>query len=172
LGVGEVGEYCQKAPFIISGYYKRPDLNKAKWDQDGFFHSGDACYVDENGLYHFSTRLKDIIVRGGVNISAEEVEYILYRNPKVVNVAVVGMPDEILGERCCAFLELKPGESISLEEVQAFMDQSNVAKYKWPERVEIIDQLPRTPTGKVLKYVLRRDIRERMGGEVERSSLR
>ncbi len=165
LGVGEVGEYCQKAPFIIAGYYKRPDLNKAKWDRDGFYHSGDACYLDENGLYHFSTRLKDIIIRGGMNISAEEVEYILYRNPKVINVAVVGMPDQILGERCCAFMEVKSGESMSLEEVRVFMEQNNVAKYKWPERIEVIGQLPRTPTGKILKYVLREEIRKKAAGE-------
>lgn len=162
VGPGKVGEFCQKSPFIIAGYYKRPDLNKAKWDKDGFYHTGDACYLDENGFYHFSTRLKDIIIRGGMNISAEEVESILYRSPKVVNAAVVGMPDQILGERCCAYVEVKPGETLSLEEVQAFMEENNVAKYKWPERVEIIKQLPRTPTGKVLKYVLREDIKLRI----------
>ncbi len=158
LEVGKVGEYCQKAPFIIAGYYKRPDLNKLKWDADGFYHTGDACYLDEEGFYHFSTRLKDIIIRGGMNISAEEVESILYRNLKVMNVAVVGMPDQRLGERCCAYVEIKPGETLSLKDVQGFMEQNNVAKYKWPERVELVEQLPRTPTGKVLKYVLRDDI--------------
>lgn len=162
LAVGKVGEFCQKSPFIIAGYYKRPDLNKKKWDQDDFYHTGDACYLDENGFYHFSTRLKDIIIRGGMNISAEEVEFILYRNPKIINVAVVGMPDQRLGEKCCAYVELKPGETLSLEEVQAFMEKENVAKYKWPQRVEMIEQLPRTPTGKVLKYVLRDDIAKKI----------
>jgi len=167
VGVGVVGEFCQKAPFIIAGYYKRPDLNRKKWDEEGFYHTGDACYLDENGFYHFSTRLKDIIIRGGMNISAEEVESILYRNPKVLNVAVVGMPDERLGEKCCAYVELKPGEDISLQEVQTFMEAAGVAKYKWPERVEIINQLPRTPTGKVLKYVLREDIGKKIHGAGE-----
>lgn len=162
LGPGKVGEFCQKAPFIIAGYYKRPDLNEKKWDKDDFYHTGDACYLDEDGFYHFSTRLKDIIIRGGMNISAEEVEFILYKNAKVVNAAVVGMPDERLGERCCAYLELKENETLTVEEVQAFMEKENVAKYKWPERIEIIKQLPRTPTGKVLKYVLRDDIAKRM----------
>lgn len=165
LGVGQVGEFCQKAPFIISGYYKRPDLNAQKWDQDGFYHTGDACYLDENGFYHFSTRLKDIIIRGGMNISAEEVEFILYRHPKVVNAAVVGMPDAKLGEKCCAYLELKPGESLALEDIQSFMAKEGVAKYKWPERIEILSQLPRTPTGKVLKYVLREEIAKKLTGE-------
>ncbi len=162
LGAGKVGEFCQKAPFIISGYYKRPDLNAQKWDEDGFYHTGDACYLDENGFYHFSTRLKDIIIRGGMNISAEEVEFILYRHPKVVNAAVVGMPDAKLGEKCCAYLEVKPGESLAIEEVQAFMAKEGVAKYKWPERIEIINQLPRTPTGKILKYVLREEIAKKL----------
>jgi len=156
VGVGQIGEFCQKAPFIISGYYKRPDLNARKWDKDGFYHSGDACYLDENGFYHFVTRLKDIIIRGGMNISAEEVEFILYKHPKVMNVAVVGMPDERFGEKVCAVIELKPGEStISLKEVRAFMEKEKVAEYKWPEKVVVVDKLPRTPTGKVLKYVLR-----------------
>jgi len=164
VSVGQVGEFCQKAPFIIAGYYKRPDLNKRKWDKEGFYHTGDACYLDENGFYHFSTRLKDIIIRGGMNISAEEVESILYRNPKILNVAVVGMPDQRLGEKCCAYVELNPGETITLEDIQSFMEQNHVAKYKWPERVEIVKELPRTPTGKVLKYVLRADIREKVSG--------
>ncbi len=159
VGPGVVGEYCQKAPFVIAGYYKRPDLNQSKWDDEGFYHSGDACYADESGFYHFSTRLKDIIIRGGMNISAEEVEFVLYRHPKILNVSVVGMPDDRLGERACAYVELKEkGDVITLEDVKAFMEQEKVAKYKWPERVEVVETLPRTPTGKVLKYVLRDEI--------------
>jgi len=165
LGPGKIGEYCQRAPFIIAGYYKRPELNAAKWDKDGYYHTGDACFLDENGFYHFATRLKDIIIRGGMNISAEEVEFILYRHPKVVNAAVVAMPDPTLGEKCCAYLELKPGESVTLQDVQAFMEKEKVAKYKWPERVEVIPQFPRTPTGKVLKYKLREDIAAKTGGK-------
>ena len=80
------------------------------------------------------------------------------RTVKEEFTAVVGMPDQRLGEKCCAYMELNPGETLSLEEIQTFMQKNNVAKYKWPERVEIIKQLPRTPTGKVLKYVLRDDI--------------
>jgi acyl-CoA synthetase (AMP-forming)/AMP-acid ligase II len=156
LGLNQTGEFCQKGPMIISGYYKRPELNAQKWDDEGFYHTGDACFLDEDGHYHFVTRLKDIVIRGGMNISAEEVEFILYKHPKVLNAAIVGMPDERLGERCCAYVELKPGEeTLTVEEVQAFMEKEKVAKYKWPERIEIIEQLPRTPTGKVLKYILR-----------------
>jgi len=166
VGPGVVGEYCQKAPFVIAGYYKRPDLNKEKWDNEGFYHSGDACFVDEAGFYHFSTRLKDIIIRGGMNISAEEVEFVLYRHPNILNVALVGMPDARLGERACAYIETKEkGEAITLEDVQTFMEQEKVAKYKWPERVEVVEALPRTPTGKVLKYVLREEIAKKVEAE-------
>jgi acyl-CoA synthetase len=166
VGPGVVGEYCQKAPFVIAGYYNRPDLNEAKWDDEGFYHSGDACYVDEDGFYHFSTRLKDIIIRGGMNISAEEVEFILYRHPKILNVVLVGMPDDRLGEKACAYVELKEkGGSLTLKEIQEFMDEQKVAKYKWPERIEIVEELPRTPTGKVLKYVLREEISKKVEKE-------
>jgi cyclohexanecarboxylate-CoA ligase len=167
LDVNQTGEFCQKAPWIISGYYKRPDLNREKWDEEGFFHSGDACYLDESGFLHFVTRLKDIIIRGGVNISAEELEFILYKHPKILNVAVVGMPDPRLGEKCCAWVELKPGgKSLTVEEVRAFMEKEKVAKNKWPERIEVIDQLPRTPTGKVRKNFLRNAIAKKL--EVEK----
>ena len=163
LGPGKVGEFCQKAPYIISGYYKRPELNAQKWDDEGFYHTGDACSLGEDGFYRFITRLKDIIIRGGMNISAEEVEFILYKHPKVLNVALVGMPDDRLGERACAYVELKEkGDEISLEDIQAFMDQEKVAKYKWPERLEVVDALPRTPTGKVLKYILRDKIARKL----------
>ncbi|MFH1139558.1 MAG: AMP-binding protein [Pseudomonadota bacterium] len=156
VGAGQAGEYCQKAPFIISGYYKRPDLNGKKWDEEGFYHTGDACYVDENGFFHFVTRLKDIIIRGGMNISAEEVEFLLYEHPKVFNVAVVGYSDPALGERSCACVELKPGvDSLTLGEVVEFMAERRVAKYKYPEKLLVLGSLPRTPTGKVLKYKLR-----------------
>lgn len=166
VGVGVVGEYCQKAPFIIGGYYKRPDLNKKNWDNDGFYHTGDACFVDEDGFYHFSTRLKDIIIRGGMNISAEEIEFVLYKHPKILNVAIVGMPDERLGEKAVAYIELKnKDDSIDLLEIQKFMEEEKVAKYKWPERVEVVTALPRTPTGKVLKYMLRDEIRKRLEKE-------
>ncbi len=156
LGPGQVGEYCQKAPFIISGYYKRPDLNRQKWDEEGFYHTGDACSVDENGFYRFVTRMKDIIIRGGMNISAEEVEFLLYDHPKILNVAIVGFSDPVLGEKACACVELKQGvEALTIDEIRNFMESRKVAKYKYPEKIIVLDAMPRTPTGKVLKYKLR-----------------
>jgi acyl-CoA synthetase (AMP-forming)/AMP-acid ligase II len=166
LGVGEIGEFCQKAPFIMAGYFKRPDLNKKRWDEEGFYHSGDAAYLDENGYYHFVSRIADIIIRAGMNISAEDVESVLYRHPKVLNAAVVGMPAPVQGERVCAYIELKDGaEVLTRDEVWELMETEKVARYKWPDRVEIVKSFPRTPTGKVMKNSLRKEIAEKLMAE-------
>ncbi len=166
LGVGEIGEFCQKAPFIMAGYFKRPDLNRNKWDDQGFYHTGDAAYLDEHGYYHFVSRIADIIIRSGMNISAEDVESVLYRHPKILNAAVVGMPAQVQGERVCAFVELKQGvESFTKKEAWQLMEAEKVARYKWPDRIEVVKDLPRTPTGKVIKNVLRKQIAERLAAE-------
>jgi len=166
LGVGEIGEFCQRAPFIMAGYFKRHDLNKKKWDEEGFYHSGDGAYLDENGYYHFVSRIADIIIRSGMNISAEDVESVLYRHPKVLNAAVVGMPAPVQGERVCAYIELKEGVApLTKKEASELMEANKVARYKWPDRVEIIKGLPRTPTGKVIKNVLRKQIAEKLAAE-------
>jgi non-ribosomal peptide synthetase component E (peptide arylation enzyme) len=173
LGVGEIGEFCQKAPYIMAGYFKRPDLNKGKWDEEGFYHSGDAAYLDENGYYHFVSRIADIIIRAGMNISAEDVESVLYRHPKVLNAAVVGMPAPLQGERVCAYVELKEGvEPLAKKEVWELMETEKVARYKWPDRVEIVQALPRTPTGKVIKNALRKEIAERLKAERAKKGLK
>ncbi len=166
LGPGEIGEFCQKSPYIMAGYYKRPDLNEKKWDAEGYYHSGDGAYLDENGYYHFVSRIADIIIRSGMNISAEDVESVLYRHPKVLNAAVVGMPAPVQGERVCAYIELKDGaEALSKKEVWELMEANRVARYKWPDRVEISAKLPRTPTGTVIKNVLRKEIAEKLAAE-------
>jgi non-ribosomal peptide synthetase component E (peptide arylation enzyme) len=162
-GLENVGELWEKGPNIFPGYYKRPDLNAQAFDEEGFHRTGDAFCLGYDGLYRFVTRIKDIIIRGGMNISAEEVEFVLQEHPKLLYAAVVDMPDPVMGERCCAYVQLKPGAApITLEEIQAFMEEKHITKYKWPERVEIIEELPRTPTGKVTKYSLREDIRNKL----------
>jgi non-ribosomal peptide synthetase component E (peptide arylation enzyme) len=101
-----------------------------------------------------------------MNISAEDVESVLYRHPKVLNAAVVGMPAPVQGERVCAYVELKEGvEAFTKQEVWGFMEAEKVARYKWPDRVEIVTKLPRTPTGKVIKNVLRQEIAEKLAAE-------
>lgn len=108
-------------------------------------------------------REKDIIVRGGSNISAQEIENYIFSHVKVKDAAVVSMPDERLGERVCAYVVPVPGEQVLLSDLTALLDESGVAKYKWPERVEMVNVIPRNPVGKILKNVLREDIRRKMG---------
>lgn len=163
---GEVGELCQRAPFTICGYYKRPDLNAKKWDRDGFYHSGDAAFVDEDGYYHFVTRKSDFIISAGMNISAEEVEEVLHKHPAVYDVAVVGMPHEVTGEKVMAYIQLREGANgLSVKDVRNFMKEQKVAQPKWPARIGLVKELPRTPTGKVMKYVLRERLAQEMVSE-------
>jgi len=116
--------------------------------------------IREGNCISFFDRKKDIIIRGGQNISAQEVENILISHTKITDVAAVGMPDDILGERTCVFVVAQPGETLDLTEVKAFMHDRGVAIYKWPERMELIDAIPRNPTGKILKAPLRERLRE------------
>lgn len=166
LGTGEIGEFCQRGPHIMSGYFKRPDLNAKKWDNEGFYHTGDAAYLDEDGYYHFVSRISDIIIRSGMNISAVDVEEVLYRHPKILNAAVVGMPAPLQGERVCAYVQLKEGASdLTTKELWEFMKSQSVARYKWPDRIELVQDFPRTPTGKVIKNVLRKEIAAKLSAE-------
>jgi len=164
LPPGSVGEIAMRGPCLFPGYYGRPDLNAKAFDAEGFFYSGDLGVLGLDGYYRFAGRVKDLIIRGGQNISAEEIEFLLQEHPKVLYVAAVGMPDERLGEKVCVYIQPRtPGDRISLEEVNDFLRRKQIATFKLPERVEIIDQLPRTPTGKVQKFVLRQDVAAKVG---------
>lgn len=159
LRPGEVGEIAMRGPCIFPGYHKRPDLNARAFDAEGFFYTGDLGMLGLDGYYRFCGRVKDLIIRGGMNISPEEIEFLLQAHPKVLYVAAVGMPDERLGERVCVYIQPKqPGDEITLSEVVEFLKEKGIATFKLPERVEVVEELPRTPTGKVKKYVLREDI--------------
>jgi len=124
-------------------------------DEDGWFNTGDIARMDDEGYIRICGRDKDIVIRGGENIPVVEIEAALYRMPGVLEAAIVGMPDPRLGERACAFLAVHPGAQVDLEGMRAFLDEQKISKNFWPERLEILDQLPRNPTGKVLKFVLR-----------------
>lgn len=154
------GEMCIKGASIFNGYWNSETLNQRAFDRDGFFKTGDLFeIVEENGImkyYRFVGRLKDVIIRGGVNISPEEVENLLLSHPKVAEVAVVGYPDEIMGERACAFIVLKDENNpITQEEMISFFNQHKYAPYKIPEAIRTINMLPRNPVGKVVKGELR-----------------
>ena len=151
--LGERGEICIKGPNIMKGYYKRPEVN-AEQVKHGWFHSGDIGVVDDEGYYFIVDRKKDMIIRGGFNVYPREVEEVLYAHPAVAEAAVLGMPHERHGEEIKAVLALKPGHSVSAEEVVAYCKE-HLAAYKYPRFVEFMDALPKGPTGKILKRELR-----------------
>ncbi|PWC16994.1 cyclohexanecarboxylate-CoA ligase [Brenneria roseae subsp. roseae] len=160
---GEEGEEASRGPNVFMGYLDEPELTAHALDEDGWYYSGDLCRMDEAGYIKITGRKKDIIVRGGENISSREVEEILLQHPRVRDAGVVAMPDERLGERSCAYIVLKaPYQTLTLEEVIAFFSHKRVAKYKYPEHVVIVDSLPRTASGKIKKYLLRQDIIQRL----------
>ena len=162
LPPGCEGEEASRGPNVFMGYFDEPELTARALDEEGWYYSGDLCRMDEAGYIKITGRKKDIIVRGGENISSREVEDILLQHPKIHDACVVAMPDERLGERSCAYVVLKaPHHSLSLEEVVAFFSRKRVAKYKYPEHIVVIEKLPRTASGKIQKFLLRKDIMRR-----------
>ncbi|MCK2223271.1 medium-chain fatty-acid--CoA ligase [Escherichia coli] len=161
------GEEASRGPNVFMGYFDEPELTARALDEEGWYYSGDLCRMDEAGYIKITGRKKDIIVRGGENISSREVEDILLQHPKIHDACVVAMPDERLGERSCAYVVLKaPHHSLSLEEVVAFFSRKRVAKYKYPEHIVVIEKLPRTASGKIQKFLLRKDIMRRLTQDV------
>jgi cyclohexanecarboxylate-CoA ligase len=135
------------------GYHKKPELNSI--DADGWFDTGDLARMDRDGYIRIVGRTKDVIIRGGENIPVVEVENLIYRHAKVAECAVVAMPDARLGERACAFVIAKAGASLTLAELTAFLAEHGMAKQYWPERLELVGEMPRTPSGKIQKFKLR-----------------
>ncbi|EHK6138213.1 medium-chain fatty-acid--CoA ligase [Escherichia coli] len=167
LPPGCEGEEASRGPNVFMGYFDEPELTARALDEEGWYYSGDFCRMDEAGYIKITGRKKDIIVRGGENISSREVEDILLQHPKIHDACVVAMPDERLGERSCAYVVLKaPHHSLSLEEVVAFFSRKRVAKYKYPEHIVVIEKLPRTASGKIQKFLLRKDIMRRLTQDV------
>lgn len=158
---GRPGELRVKGATVFSGYWEAPEINAKAFDADGWFRTGDLFERagDRLQFYHFVGRLKDIIIRGGMNISSEEIESHLIAHPTIADVAVVGAPDPQLGERLCAFVVFKPGQKVDMAEINRFLTQEKkVAVFKQIERLEPIEALPRNPVGKILK----RELRERL----------
>lgn len=167
LPPGCEGEEASRGPNVFMGYFDEPELTARALDEEGWYYSGDLCCMDEAGYIKITGRKKDIIVRGGENISSREAEDILLQHPKIHDACVVAMPDERLGERSCAYVVLKaPHHSLSLEEVVAFFSRKRVAKYKYPEHIVVIEKLPRTASGKIQKFLLRKDIMRRLTQDV------
>lgn len=150
---GTVGHLQARGMATFVGYLKRPELGAT--DQDGWFDTGDLARMDEDGYIRITGRSKDVIIRGGENIPVVEVENLLYRHPKIQDAAVVAIPDARLGERACAFVVTKAGETLNLPELTSFLASERMAKQYWPERLEVVEAMPRTPSGKIQKFRLR-----------------
>jgi len=152
---GTDGELTVRGPMVAAGYYNRPDLTSEHFLEDGFFRTGDQARMDDDGYIKITGRIKELIIRGGINISPVEIESVLFSHPRIANVAVIGIPDPRLGERICAFVKPEnTGDTLKLEEIQSWMKKEGVAKNKWPERIETVDEFPITPSGKIQKFKL------------------
>ena len=150
---GVSGDLQARGAANFVGYLKRPEAFGT--DEEGWFDTGDIASMDESGYIRITSRAKDIIIRGGENVPVVEVEELLYRHGAVRDAAIVAMPDPRMGERGCLFITLRPGESLDFESMQRYLGEQQLAKQYWPERLEIIDEMPRTPSGKIQKFKLR-----------------
>ncbi len=154
LPPGDEGELRVRGPQVTRGYLDA-SLDAAAFDEEGFFRTGDLGRLDAEGYVTITGRLKDVIIRNGENISAKEVEDLLYGHAAVADVAVVGLPDERTGERACAVVALRPGEALDLEGVRSFLVGAGLRLQAVPEQLEVVDAVPRNPAGKILKQALR-----------------
>ena len=158
VSTGQSGRLLVRGSQMFIGYYKKPELET--FDADGWFDTGDLAYADDEGYIRISGRVKDVLIRGGENVPVVEVENLLYKHPAVAAVAIVGYPDARMGERGCAFIVLRQGASIDLPIVQTYLSDCKMAKQYWPERVEIVGELPMTAAGKIQKYKLKEIARD------------
>ncbi|MCY8032676.1 AMP-binding protein [Bacillus sonorensis] len=154
LSPHEQGELCTRGYLVMKGYYKMEEATRKAIDKDGWLHTGDLAEMDQDGYVRITGRLKDMIVRGGENIYPREIEEFLYEHEDIVDVQVVGVPDEKYGEKTAAFIKCKPGKTLSLEDVRTFC-KGQLSYYKIPEYVFQLDEYPLTASGKVQKYILR-----------------
>jgi non-ribosomal peptide synthetase component E (peptide arylation enzyme) len=166
---GEDGEFCCRGPYTLHGYYKAPEHNQKAFTRDGMYRSGDlmrAVRVEGKLYFKFVGRIKDNIDRGAEKISAEEIETYVGRHPAVASVAAIGMPDPTYGERVCVYLILNAGRAApSIAELGEFLKQQGLAKFKCPERIEVMENFPVTKVGKVSKALLRADISQKLEQE-------
>ena len=162
---GQVGELWCRGPYTIRGYFRAPERNREAFSSDGYYRTGDLVRLDPSGNLVVEGRIKDLINRGGEKISAEEVEAHLIAHPSIEAAAVVAMPDAMLGEKACVYLTLRNGEVFELATMRNFLAARGVAQYKWPERIELVRELPLTNVGKIKKSELRADIAEKIASE-------
>ncbi|MEK7879502.1 MAG: hypothetical protein AAB285_06545, partial [candidate division NC10 bacterium] len=169
LPPGAEGELAIKSPFLFEGYVNNLESTAESFTAEEWFRTGDLASTDAEGNFRILGRRKEQINRGGVKFHPADVEEILLHHPRVRMAALVGMPDERLSERSCCFLVALPGPPPTLAELTSLLGEAGIAKFKWPERLELVDTLPLTPTGKVQRSVLRERIRQRLEAEAAES---
>jgi 2,3-dihydroxybenzoate-AMP ligase len=162
---GEVGEMCARGPYTLRGYYGAPEHNAKVFTPDGFYCSGDLMRQHPSGNFMVEGRKKDLINRGGEKISAEEIENLILQHPAVQNIACVAMPDPDMGERMCACVILKPGQALTLDALVSFLKSKEIAKYKLPERLEVVADFPLSTFGKVSKKALVEMVSKKLAAE-------
>jgi cyclohexanecarboxylate-CoA ligase len=160
LSAGEEGNFEVHSDCLFVGYLNRPELTSEAVTSEGWYRTGDLARIDADGYVRITGRVKDVINRGGEKVPVAEIEQLLHAHPAVGDVAIVAMPDERLGERACAFVVLDDGAELDFEAMLEYLDSCRVSKTYWPERLELVDSLPRTPSGKIQKFVLRDRARE------------
>jgi fatty-acyl-CoA synthase len=167
--VGQSGELCTRGYSVMLGYWDEPEKTAEVLDAEGWMHTGDLATIDAEGYANIVGRIKDMVIRGGENISPREVEEYLYRHPKIEDVTVVGVPDDRFGEELCAWIRLKPGVQASAEEVADFC-RGQIAHYKIPRYIRFVDEFPMTVSGKVRKFVIRDRMIEELNLTVARTA--
>lgn len=162
---GEVGELCIRGATVFDGYFRDPEQTRKSFDRDGYFLTGDLFTIagdPPHRYYKFAGRSKELVIRGGQNISPAEIDNLISEHPAVAEAACIGLPDEAMGERLCAVVVLRPGAQLTLDDVKDYMQSRHVAVYKWPERLVIVGQLARSPVGKIVRGDLRRQVLARI----------
>ncbi len=160
LSAGEEGNFEVHSDCLFVGYLNRPELTSEAVTPDGWYRTGDLARIDADGYVRITGRVKDVINRGGEKVPVAEIEQLLHAHSAVLDVAIVAMPDERLGERACAFVVLDDGADLDFDTMLEYLDSHRVSKTYWPERLELVETLPRTPSGKIQKFILRAQARE------------
>ncbi|WP_322109164.1 class I adenylate-forming enzyme family protein [Steroidobacter denitrificans] len=163
MPAGGVGEICFRGPTLFVGYHNQPQKTAATRDEAGWFYTGDLGFVDDEGYLYFAGRAREVINRGGSKIYPKEIEDLLCQHPAILHSAVVGMPDERLGERVCAYIVTRDNRELELAEISEFFTEKKAMKYMYPEMLVRLDAMPMTPTGKIQKAALQKDAATRAG---------
>ncbi|MEO8858653.1 MAG: AMP-binding protein [Burkholderiaceae bacterium] len=162
LPIGATGEFCTRGYSVMHGYWDDEEKTREAIDPEGWMHTGDLATMDDEGYVNIVGRIKDMVIRGGENVYPREIEEFLYRHPAVSDVQVIGVPDARYGEELCAWVVLKPGHSVSDEDIRGFC-RNSIAHYKVPRYVKFVDGFPMTITGKIQKFVMRENMVQELG---------